>query len=231
MPSTHPDEVIAKIRKLLRLGRGSNHAAEAQAAMAKALEIAEGAGLSINDVDMEKEPVKITHERGGARRVTFARRQVFILLKSHFSIDVIISSARGATFVGPSVNIAIAKHVETYLLRASSAELKTFLARTPPKQRRTPKQRRRLSESFLLGFFNSVDQTLSMRPIRNDAAEIKIAIAHYMGQHFTTRTRPSGKIGRIDTGALSDGVRQGRNHSLDRPIEGAQSTLRLTSSE
>jgi Protein of unknown function (DUF2786) len=210
------DKIVDKIKKLLRLGRGSNHAAEAQAAIEKAYELASGAGISIDGIDIDKDTLRITHEEGGVRRCVFARRCAHGILKRHFSVLVLASSERGCIYVGPSVNIAIAKHVEAFLIRECASSWSAF-STSMRSQRITANKRK----TYELNFFAGVDSVLRMRPIRNDRDEIQKAIDKYTEANFSVVTTKLDRPTREDRTVAANAYLHGLTTNVSRPVEGS----------
>jgi hypothetical protein len=212
------EQAIEKIKKLLRLGRSPNRN-EAMAAIGKAHELAAAQGVAIDGVDPDAEHAKITHESGVITRRSHARKLCHGILKRHFGV-MVIGSSDGAIYVGPDVNIQIARHVEEFLVRQVGsewrewAELKKIGAR-----RKAPPERRR---SFENAFFGAVDLELELRPIRNDAKQIRMAIEKYVQRNFCVRTSPMNV--KTSNRYLDDwyaGHEAGHNVKLSRPVDAA----------
>ena len=219
------DKIVDKIKKLLRLGRGSNHAAEAQAAIEKAYELASNAGISIDGIDMDKDSKRITHECGGVRRCVYARRLAHGILKRHFSVLVLASSQRGCVYVGPSVNIAIAKHVEAFLIRECASSWSAFTTSMRKQRIRVTANKRKTYE---LNFFAGIDSALRMRPIRNDRDEIQKAIDKYTESNFSVVTTKLDKPTREDKAVATNGYLHGLATNVSRPVEGSVNSRLLS---
>jgi hypothetical protein len=212
------EQAIEKIKKLLRLGRSPN-CNEAMAAITKAHELAAAQGVAIDGVDPDAEHAKITHESGGITRRNHARKLCHGILKRHFGV-MVIGSSDGAIYVGPDVNIQIARHVEEFLVRQVGsewrewAELKKIGAR-----RKAPPERRR---SFENAFFGAVDLELELRPIRNDADQIRLEVEKYVNRNFCVRHKPMNV--KTSNRHLDDwfaGHEAGHNVKLSRPVDAA----------
>ena len=219
--------IIERVRKLLRLGNKTNHRAEAEAAVAKAHEIAAGAGIAIDGIDADREAVRITHEDGGARAASHARKLARAILGNHFGVLVLGSSTHGAAYVGPAVNIAVARHVEVFLLRQCGALWKAYAAAHGVRGPRKMTQRRRAWE---LGFFAGIDHVLRQRPIRNDSEDINRAIRQYVSDRFKVKAMKMNlKTQKRHTNDLESGFQDGKSTRLDRPVEAAAETWQLNS--
>lgn len=215
------DKIVDKIKKLLRLGRGSNHAAEAQAAIEKAYELASGAGISIDGIDMDKDATRITHEWGGVKRCVYARRLAHGILKRHFSVLVLASSQRGCVYVGPSVNIAIAKHVEAFLIRECNTSWTAFSQTLRYCRKHVTANKRKTYE---LNFIAGIESALRMRPIRNDRYEIQKSIDKYTEANFSVVTTKLDRPTREDKTVAANGYLHGLATNVSRPVEGSSNS-------
>ncbi len=210
------EQAIEKIKKLLRLGRSPNRN-EAMAAIGKAHELAAAQGVAIDGVDPDAEHAKITHESGGITRRSHARKLCHGILKRHFGV-MVIGSSDGAIYVGPDVNIQIARHVEEFLVRQVGGEWREWESVKKIGKRRKPSPERR--RSFENAFFGAVDLELKLRPIRNDAEQIRMAIEKYVQRNFCVRRSPMNV--KTSNRYLDDwfaGHESGRNVKLSRPVD------------
>jgi hypothetical protein len=220
--------IIERVRKLLRLGGKTNHRAEAEAAVAKAHEIAAGAGIAIDGIDADREAVRITHEEGGARSRSHARKLCHGILKNHFGVCVLGSSTHGAAYVGPAVNIAVARHVEVFLLRQCGALWSAYA--TKAHGVRVPRKMTQRRRAWELGFFAGIDHVLRQRPIRNDSEDINRAIRQYVSDRFKVKAMKMNlKTQKRHTNDLESGFQDGKSTRLDRPVEAAAETRQLNS--
>ncbi len=218
------EKIIERIRKLLRLGRRSDHPAEAEAALAKAAEIAAEAGLAVEGIDADLQAARITHEAGGARRRSHARQRCHAVLKLHFGVKVLGQSEIGCMYIGPAVNIAIARHVEAYLLQQCAAGWRDEAGRRRILRQACGDGPKR---AFEWGFFLGVNEALKRRPIRNDGAEIARAVERYMADRFKiTRTPIAPPSARHDAAAFN-GIYRGARTPVDRPVAGAEAPRAL----
>ena len=212
------EQAIEKIKKLLRLGRSPNRN-EAMAAIAKAHELAAAQGVAIDGVDPDAEHAKITHESGGITRRNHARKLCHGILKRHFGVMVIGSSV-GAIYVGPDVNIEIARHVEEFLVRQVGSEWREWakLKKIGTRRKAHPERRR----SFENAFFGAVDLELELRPIRNDADQIRLEVEKYVNRNFCVRhTKMNVKTSNRHLDDWYAGHEAGHNVKLSRPVDAA----------
>lgn len=208
------ENVVERIRKLLRLGRGTNHDAERDAALAKAAELAAEAGLDIGGIDADGGGVRVTHERTPLVRRSHARTCVHSILREHFGVTV-VSGWRGCVYIGPRVNIEIARHIEVFLLREASGGW----ARHRKGLRRVRDAGRRRKQ-WTHGFFCAVATALRARPLRNDAEALRAAVDRYMAEHFDVKHRKGWTPPRV-SGAVVAGWDDGKQVNLARPVETA----------
>ena len=212
------EQAIEKIKKLLRLGRRPNRN-EAMAAIAKAHELAAAQGVAIDGVDPDAEHAKITHESGGITRRSHARKLCHGILKRHFGV-MVIGSSDGAIYVGPDVNIQIARHVEEFLVRHVRNAQREWESVKKIGKRRTPSPERR--RSFENAFFGAVDLELELRPIRNDADQIRLEVEKYVNRNFCVKHTPMNV--KTSNRHLDDwyaGHEAGHNVKLSRPVDAA----------
>ena len=220
-------EIIAKIRKLLRLGHGTNHVAEAQSAIAKAHELAAQAGINIDTIS-EQDPIRVTHEAVGLRRVSYERKAVHGVLITHFGVKMVYDKGHEVVYIGPEVNIALAKYIEEYLIRAVAAAWKVYDRERP--QGWSKFENRGTKRSFVLGFFDSIHKTLENRPIRNDMNTLKRAIETYTMALYPKLITRRHKCSLSDTNAAMRGKEAGATVSLNRPVNEGFKTQQLTGS-
>lgn len=212
------EQAIEKIKKLLRLGRSPNRN-EAMAAIAKAHELAAAQGVAIDGVDPDAEHAKITHESGVITRRIHARKLCHGILKRHFGV-MVIGSSDGAIYVGPDVNIQIARHVEEFLVRHVGSEWREWakLKKIGTRRKAHPERRR----SFENAFFGAVDLELELRPIRNDADQIRLEVEKYVNRNFCVRhTKMNVKTSNRHLDDWYAGHEAGHNVKLSRPVDAA----------
>lgn len=212
--------IVARIAKLLRLSRGTDHAAEAAAAMAKAAEIAAEAGLALDGIDADATVPRIAHEAGGARRRSHRRVRCHGVLRRHFGVDVIGSSKQGAIYVGPAINIVLARHIEEYLVRQCA---EGWSAMSGVRRRCRAGGRR----AYECGFFLGIDKVLQARPIRNDNPALAGEIEKYIADNFRIRSSPLAPAAQRYAAFMMAGLAAGRNTPCSRPVDGAAAAVMI----
>ena len=186
--------------------------------------VLEGAALlAIEGIDADSEPARITHERTGVKARTHARVLCHGILKRHFSV-LVLGNSGGGVYIGPAVNIAIARHVEAYLLRECSAAWKRHAEAHRIRKPRATGNRRRV---FEFTFFCGIDHVLESRPIRNDRDETMRAIERYASERFQIQKSPFAAPKRHNGADYMGGLHAGKNTRLDRPVEAAAEQHRL----
>lgn len=205
------DAVIEKIKKAVRLARGTTEAGERDAALRLARALAEKNGLAFDDIDAEavsNAAVIVNdskHSRLLGREVTYA----IAIIKAHFGVYMVENVWKDGrasfTWFGTKINIDIARYVFHILIRESRNGWKE--ARKVVKKISVPDAN--LKDSFMRGFFSTIWQRLSRAPLRNDReqflAEQKSAEKKY--DEF------------LQNNAVKDRKRRGTNS--DKPADGA----------
>lgn len=212
--------VVARIAKLLRLSRGTDHAAEAASALAKAAAIAAEAGLALDGIDADATASRIVHEAGGVKRRSHSRLRCHGVLRRHFGVDVLGSSYSGTIYVGPAINIALARHIETYLVRQCAAG---WSAMSGGRRRRRAGSKR----AYEFGFFCGIDRVLNEHPIRNDSPALSAAIEQYVGDNFSVTSEPVGKPNKRHSEMIMNGFIDGRATPCSRPVAGAAAAVMI----
>lgn len=216
------EKVIDKIKKLLRLGKRTNHDGERDTALAKAAEIAAAAGLDICGIEAGDGEARMTRESVILARRTNARIHVHNILRHHFGVFV-VGGCGQITYFGPAVNIAIARHVEIYLLREAAREWAAYRDANNLRRRGLDKRRK----TWERGFFGAVSEALAARPLRNDAAELIQAVERYA---FSAMRIVIKKNAAPRSGNMADimaGLHAGDKVNLSRPVETAASARQI----
>lgn len=219
---------IEKIKKLLRLGKRTNHKAEAENALMKAQKLAMKHGLKIDEINDADVTQRIVQQRGEIKRASFERQRVWRLLFDHFGVDVLFNSYRGCLYIGPEVNIAIGQHIEVFLLREASRAWDTYRAKREEEFSYLSKAGRKSlirheKKAFIVGFFKGIDKTLRESPLRNDRENdaLKQAIYVYKQEVIKPVVKKSGPALKLNGDVWDAGEEVGATVNLSRPVEGA----------
>lgn len=222
------DSVIERIKKAVRLARGTSEAGERETALRLARNLAERNGLAFADVEAESladTAVSVTDPKGkkvGGCEAGFASA----VIREHFGV-IIMSNIWGDgkasyTWFGTRLNIDIARHVYHILIRESR------------KAWREVKNRygafgvsgRKHKDSFMRGFFATIWQKLAENPLRNDreafTAEKKAAERKFEEFRANNNVKMTKKNSPKDTSPvmINLGMDAGSKVNLARPCEG-----------
>ena len=218
------DSVIAKIKKAIRLARGTNEAGERETALRLARSLAERNGLAFKEIDESAEEAKAVHisddaeERIEGPEVGFS----FSIVHDHFGVVAMVTTSRRDrvhghySWFGPRINIDIARHVHHILLRESRAAFRRARKVAPRIKR----------QAFMQGFFVAIYVKLTEHPLRNDReafeAEKKAAERKFEEFRANNKVRESRKPRAADDhNAISMGYSDGEKVNLARPCENA----------
>lgn len=144
--------IIEKIKKLLRLSKdGAATAEEAAAALAKAMQLAAQAGVSLADIPADSDSGVLGHQtidsQAGPAHLLAAG-----LVKKHFGVDTLFDSRGGKKrihFIGLPEQIDLASYVYTYLVRTMRSAW-----------RKRGNRRLRDREAFLKGFACAINRLM-----------------------------------------------------------------------
>jgi len=229
MSEEQKQTIVERIKKLLRLSKGTNSGAEAENALAKAKELCAMNGIRFESVDAEAPQIKEVHVLKDKRN-SLSKQWIYGILDKHFGIMVCMGTD-GVYFVGPEENIEIGKFILTYLLqcekRAWDAMVEEYrskfglgLGGEIPKSAMS-KAMRRYKKDFLVGFYSKIYKRLEAQPLRND--KVKSAVRKFMEEKYgKLNERKATKVNREDMSGyfLQSGLKAGEGVSLTRPVEG-----------
>lgn len=111
-----PNEIIEKLRKLLRLA--TDKAAtqgEAEAAMAKAQELALRYKIELAGIEHAERPAEEYTQDQQSRRKTFQAKYVEWIVRKHFNVTMVYGSGGELFVIGKQTDIAFAKWVMEFL--------------------------------------------------------------------------------------------------------------------
>jgi hypothetical protein len=171
------NEVINKIKKLLRMKRGGTQN-EIENALSLAQKLAARHNLNINSIN-ENEPDKepITHEDILSCRLQCECKYAALIIQQYFDVAPMIRYGR-LTIIGTQTNIAIARYVYNFLIKHFRSEWKT------------KKGRLRNRQAFLYGMYRGLSFKLwsaQGQPVKDKSIiQIgnKLELQDYMKKHF-----------------------------------------------
>jgi hypothetical protein len=149
------DPITEKVRKLLRLAKSTN-AAEAESALAKAMEMAARHQIDVHALAEDAEVAKLVtrHFRCGGHRIAREWREAMSVARQFFNITTCILRGQGkVAFIGTETDVQIADYVTGFLVRACRMELDKFAAAEKKRSRRMTTNKR---ASFIHAFFGGI---------------------------------------------------------------------------
>ena len=237
------DEIIEKIRNIVRLARRAGTDGERVAAENAAKRLADKHGIALETLEeTAAEIVTDAFVDDGFKTVPYMELgYITNILREHFGI-ILIQERRAdrktrLTWVGTAINVDIAKHVYVVLLRACrkdwgevriakrNAKATAITSRTTSADRHALVQLRNLSQkSFYDGWFTSIHRKLAANPLRNDleqfAAEKKAAekkLQEMKEQKNLMEHKRSSAQNRVDRLSSELGLAAGSRINLNRP--------------
>ncbi len=240
------DELINKIRNIVRLARRAGTDGERAAAEAAAKRLADKHGIALET--LEETAAEIVTDAfvddGFSTLPTLEAGYITSILREHFGIILIQQRVRGTqkarlTWIGTAINVDIAKHVYVVLLRACrkdwgevriakrNAKATAITSRTTSADRHALVQLRNLSQkSFYDGWYSAIHRKLIENPLRNDIeqynAEKKAAenkFRQMQEQMNINEERRNRKLDRIDMLSAQIGMACGSKINLNRPCD------------
>ncbi len=218
--------ILARIRKLLRLGadkRGNSR--EAEAAMAMAFELAEKYRVDVAGLDLDEETRRVLDERWpvGARYDTL-RRGVFGVLRSYFHVTTCLARPE-MIVIGKPADLAIARYVHDFLLRAGRECLRSFEAAEKAARRRmTPAKRTGYLQGFIYGIHANLQRTHEQLALGDaHAALVVVEEAERearLNELVPQRVTLSDCKQRRNKTALMHGYQDGRATQIHTPLGG-----------
>ena len=219
--ATSVDEVVEKIRKIIRLARKAGTDGERKAAENAAKRLADAHGVALDTIECpDAEPTKnvVMHDAKYRTRTGVEMGYACATIRDHFGVVVVENiGERGKVFfswVGARINIEIAQHAFAILLRESRAAWKEVSGLGLKK------------DSFMKGWFLCIYKKLLEHPLRNDLDQFeyekKTALDFYRKQ-----TSEDGELAGageakvskkgIDADSLEEGYEKAKRVSLNRP--------------
>lgn len=216
------DEVIEKIKKIMRLANKAGTDGERVAAEAAAQRLADMHGINLAHLTVTDGETKAVQREGGKAYMRSGVEISYIIhiLRKHFGVVVMQNYRIGQatmtlTFFGVNLNIEIAKWVFDVLYRDSRkawADMRGWGLK---------------KKTFMTGWFMQIDRKLTEHPLRNDVEQFKAekdaaerkyqAFKNDMSNNVKERTTTAD---RSDKEALYRGYMAAEKVQLNRPCEG-----------
>lgn len=219
------DKVIAQIKKVLRLARGTSEAGERAAAEETAKRLAERHGIRLDTID-ETEDVKNTMARDATPHSFHVEDGMACgLIRKHFAVVCMVEKiSRTVRYVwfGNALNIDVARHVQHIVTREARRAYREYRKAHP----------RAVRAAYMQGWFAAIDRTLTLNPLRNDIDQMR-SESRQAEAAFLEWRREAEKGGQtvdtVDTSKnqrrpnadeLVAGLRAGLAVNLSRPVGG-----------
>ena len=248
------DDIIAKIKKAIRLANRTTSEGERDTAMRLARNLAEKNGVAFEDIRADDadtaKAVKVDDEEKKWINGSEVGHVCYIL-REHFGVVVMFNQygrngKKTISWFGSRLNIDIARHVWHILMRESQkawAKERGRLATAwlevenrvriqygmiPMSHAKIPHKKR---GAFMQGFFWAINKKLTEHPLRNDVdSDRKAAVKKFENFKANNTVKDARKRKTAqDTEAILNGMRKGNKVNLNRPCEGSTtSPLALT---
>lgn len=222
------DEVIEKIRKLLRMKRGGTPA-EVETALALAAELARKHGVNLGSVDPDVEPESevITHQEDVLKsRLPLEARLAGAILVHFFNVGIVFGNGWGlmgwrktVRFVGTRCDIDIARYLFGFLQGH-------FRRSWNRRQNRRIRNREAFLKGMFLGLAAKLEKERNQAMAGNEAGLVLIGKAvekrkQYIHEHWKTEDRDL-EVDKSDAAASRyAGIVEGQRTELRRGMDGA----------
>jgi hypothetical protein len=228
------DDVVERIKKLLRLAQSSNPH-EAQLALSRAYEIAARHQIDLTDVGVEAEVEDLLHKRFPiGLRITFLKRKLIGIIVSFFNVDAVYSGG-DVVLIGTNSDVEIAWYVFELLVEQGKRQLRVFEKAERQFGRRSTKKKR---DSFVAGFVYGLAAQLERSREQIEIEDSRFAIVlvdqqkkreQHMHSLFPELGAPrrQRKVEDPNKLALLYGFQCGRSTRISKPLNRGTETLLL----
>jgi hypothetical protein len=215
------DEVIEKVKKLLRMKRGGTQG-EIENALAMAAELARKHGINLAGVDPDAEEEKIRHETDAlTSRLPLDAKLAAAILVNFFNVQVVVSNRAEPNkpwknqylinYIGTAWDISVARYVFVFLQRH-------FRSSWTHRENRRLKNR----EAFLNGMFIGLSNKLydQRKLTSTEAGLVLVGRAVALRKAYVDKTWPNNKDVDLKTddsdasAARWAGLQAGRNTEI-----------------
>lgn len=200
------EALLAKVRKLLALGKSSN-VHEAALAMQKAQALmAEHAVTEAEIRDIQERAAKTRVAEKPARWTVYLARRIC----EAFGVELYISEIGKFHFVGPELRVSIAVYAYDVLSRQARSAVRTFMARN---KKRKAGRRRAEADTFAFGYVYEACSLLArIAPPSEDETR---AVAQHLGRYELSTVEPRSNVNTASA-AFVDGLLAGADAQLYR---------------
>ncbi len=227
------NKIIEKIQKLIKLATNNTNAAEMEAAMAKAIQIATENDIDIASIEIKsgkknkEEFVKETVQMG--QRLPVTHDLIRAILRDHFKVKIIMGGNRQVGryihFIGVKEDIEMAKFVSSFLSERFMGLWHNYFKRS-----NCPLSGR---QSFFMGLYEGLDTKLTVAKqeveknieteiasgyalmVINRKEELAVAVKNFFPS-LTTIAPKKYNLG--NQNAYSNGFVAGTNLNIARPL-------------
>jgi hypothetical protein len=215
------DQVIEKIKKLLRMKRGGTQG-EIENALAMAAELARKHGIDLAGVDPDAEEEKIRHETDAlTSRLPLDAKLAAAILVNYFNVQVLISNRQHPTrpwtaqylvnYIGTTWDISVARYVFVFLQRHFRSSWTN-----------RPNRRLQNREAFLNGMFIGLSNKLyeQRKVTSTEAGLVLVGRAVALRKAYVDKTWPNNQDFDLDPddsdahAARWAGLQAGRNTEI-----------------
>jgi hypothetical protein len=227
MPVLTMNEILEKIKKLLRLAESSN-THEAELAMARAFELAARHSIDLSSVDVDEDTKRLLHKRFGiGMRLSQIRMGALNIVHNYFNVNVVWSRP-DAVVIGTETEVEIAWYVIGFLSQAASRGLRQHQMESARKL--SPAKKR----GYVAGFFYGVSSKLR---VTRETLEIEGPLnalvlrrdqerKEYQDTQFQTATIPERSL-KKNKDSLRAGYVDGWTTEINKGLEGKQTSALL----
>ena len=223
------NEIIEKVRKLLRLAQSANPH-EAGLALERAMRLAARHKIDVAGLDLDPEIERIIHQRFPVgQRLSYIAKLTLNVVVAFFHVEVVVAKP-DAVFVGTATDVAIAHYVHGFLSGACRRALDEF----EKSKRRKPSLSRR--QNFIAGWIYGVRYQLgeARQAVELEDSKFALAVAEqsrrreeYASSLFPkTRDLAKRKVRRNQSTVMA-GFAAGRETTIRTPLNPAPEVLRL----
>lgn len=218
---TAAEDIIDKIRKLLRLAQGSANAHEAGLALERALQLAARHKIDVAGLDLDPEIERILHQRFKVgERMSYIQKLTLPIVRDFFHVSIVVDRPE-VIFAGTQTDVAIASYIFGFLTATCTLALRRF----EKEKKRRPSQARR--QNYIAGWIWGIRAQLSRAQKACELEDSKFALAladqqrrrdQYMADLVPkTKAIKVAKPRRVQTAAHA-GYVEGRNTPIRTPL-------------
>lgn len=226
----NPESHLDKIKKLLRLSKSPNPN-EAEAALAKAMELAMRHAVDIESLRDDSEFAEIMHRWFPMKaRMSREWQKALNIAEEYFHVKPCISrSRRQVVLVGRADAIEVADYIISFLVRTCRACLKTFAAGELKARRRMTSGKR---AGFITGFFWGVRDRLEkgVFDLMRENSELALVLKSEETKREAVLHALVGKTVTVQhkrvrrSAATFAGFVTGREVQINRPLAGPEAS-------